>query len=451
MNNKGNGVTFIGPDTSLDGDMAVQGPALVAGKVKGVIRSTDQVKIEVGGEIDGELFCQELRVCGVFKGTLHCNSLVIVSSGVVEGDVSSHKMEIYDGGQFLGARTKGPEEGVLPQATVEDKPEAQVTEAYAFPKTEAPVAEAPIAQAANKGHFNNLKPEPVVKTTEAVQVKADVIKADVNTAEPNKVDVKAEAVAAMTQIKPQTLAEINSQTSASSAATVNSRVEPQVNTDAHNNPKPVAESKPKSKLEIKPQPNPQAQLAAAEAARKAQEKSSGSGAKLFVAAIAFAAIAGAVYKKDELTQLIESKPVTAAVVKPATTVTDIKPQQIQPADNQIELAKADEVLEPSASVALTADIDESEVVAAANDAADSAIEMQATASAETEAVLEVTETALADETEDLLASANEALVTVEDEEVSQPQVDSLMADLLAEEATDEVASSAEATDTVGSL
>ncbi|MDO6619730.1 polymer-forming cytoskeletal protein [Shewanella sp. 6_MG-2023] len=448
MNNKGNGVTFIGPDTSLDGDMTVQGPALVAGKVKGVIRSTDQVKIEVGGEIDGELFCQELRVCGEFKGKLHCNSLVIVSSGVVEGDVSSHKMEIYDGGQFLGARTKGPEEGVLPQATVEDKPEAQVTEAYAFPKTEAPVAEAPIAQAANKGHFNNLKPEPVVKTTVAVQVKTDV-----NKAEPKKVDVKAEPAPApaTTQIKPQTLAEINSQTSGSSAATANSRVEPQVNTDAHNNPKPVAEPKPKSKLEIKPQPNPQAQLAAAEAARKAQEKSSGSGAKLFVAAIAVAAIAGAVYKKDELTQLIESKPVTASVVKPATTVIDIEPQQIQPAENQIELAKADEVLEPSVSVALTTDIDESEIVTTANDAPDSAIEMQATASAETEAELEVTETALADETEDLLVSVNEAVVAVEDEVVSQPQVDSLMADLLAEETTDEVASSAEATDTVGSL
>ncbi|MFS1424147.1 bactofilin family protein [Shewanella sp. 10N.286.48.B5] len=446
MNNKGNGVTFIGPDTSLDGDMTVQGPALVAGKVKGVIRSTDQVKIEVGGEIDGELFCQELRVCGEFKGKLHCNSLVIVSSGVVEGDVSSHKMEIYDGGQFLGARTKGPEEGVLPQATVEDKPEAQVTEAYAFPKTEAPVAEAPIAQAANKGHFNNLKPEPVVKTTVAVQVKTDV-----NKAEPKKVDVKAEPAPATTQIKPQTLAEINSQTSGSSAATANSRVEPQVNTDAHNNPKPVAEPKPKSKLEIKPQPNPQAQLAAAEAARKAQEKSSGSGAKLFVAAIAVAAIAGAVYKKDELTQLIESKSVTASVVKPATTVIDIEPQQIQPAENQIELAKADEVLEPSVSVALTTDIDESEIVTTANDAPDSAIEMQATASAETEAELEVTETALADETEDLLVSVNEAVVAVEDEVVSQPQVDSLMADLLAEETTDEVASSAEATDTVGSL
>ena len=115
MNNKNKGITYIGADMSLAGDMSLHGPAMIAGKTKGKISSSHQIQIAVGGEVEGEVFCQEIRVSGVFKGKLHCNKLVIVSSGVVDGEVSSHQMEIYDGGQFIGMRTKGPEPSVLPE------------------------------------------------------------------------------------------------------------------------------------------------------------------------------------------------------------------------------------------------------------------------------------------------------------------------------------------------
>ena len=118
MNNKGKGMTHIGAEMSLNGEMVIKGPAVIAGKTNGIIRSTDQIKVEFGGKVEGEVFCQEIIVSGSFKGQLHCNKLIIVSTGVVEGDVSSHQMEIYDGGQFIGMRTKGPEDGILPQAEV---------------------------------------------------------------------------------------------------------------------------------------------------------------------------------------------------------------------------------------------------------------------------------------------------------------------------------------------
>ncbi|WP_434939982.1 bactofilin family protein [Shewanella sp. HL-SH8] len=120
MNNKSKGVTYIGADMSLKGEIDIQGPALIAGKITGVVRSSDEVKIEPGGVIDGEVYCQELRVSGTLKGKLFCNKLVIISTGVVEADVSSHDMEIYDGGQFIGMRTKGPDAGVLPVSSDSD-------------------------------------------------------------------------------------------------------------------------------------------------------------------------------------------------------------------------------------------------------------------------------------------------------------------------------------------
>ncbi|WP_434952881.1 bactofilin family protein [Shewanella sp. HL-SH4] len=120
MNNKSKGVTYIGADMSLKGEIDIQGPALIAGKITGVVRSSDEVKIEPCGVIDGEVYCQELRVSGTLKGKLFCNKLVIISTGVVEADVSSHDMEIYDGGQFIGMRTKGPDAGVLPVSSDSD-------------------------------------------------------------------------------------------------------------------------------------------------------------------------------------------------------------------------------------------------------------------------------------------------------------------------------------------
>ncbi|WP_137225569.1 polymer-forming cytoskeletal protein [Shewanella sp. MEBiC00475] len=135
MNNKNKGMTYIGVDMALDGDMRIQGPAMIAGQTKGKISSTDQIKIEPSGVVEGEVFCQELRVSGLFKGKLHCNKLTIVSSGIVEGEVSSHQMEIYDGGQFIGMRTKGPDPSGLPQVDSERLSEHNQTLSMSDKKT----------------------------------------------------------------------------------------------------------------------------------------------------------------------------------------------------------------------------------------------------------------------------------------------------------------------------
>ncbi|WP_088211002.1 bactofilin family protein [Shewanella sp. Shew256] len=115
MGSKGNGVTFISASTSIEGEMQLAGTALVAGKLAGNIRCAGQIKIELGGEVSGELCCDELKVCGVFRGKVRCNKLVIVSSGTVEGEVLSHQLEIYEGGQFIGQRIIGQELEHLPE------------------------------------------------------------------------------------------------------------------------------------------------------------------------------------------------------------------------------------------------------------------------------------------------------------------------------------------------
>ncbi|MBW0280292.1 bactofilin family protein [Shewanella xiamenensis] len=114
MGSKGHSATFISASTAIEGEMQLAGTAFVAGALTGKIRGAGLIKIEFGGEITGEVSCDELRVCGVFRGKVRCNKLVIVSSGVVEGEVLSHQLEIYEGGQFIGQRLKNTELDHLP-------------------------------------------------------------------------------------------------------------------------------------------------------------------------------------------------------------------------------------------------------------------------------------------------------------------------------------------------
>lgn len=132
MASKGNGITFISAQTSIEGDIQLESTALIAGKLQGKIGSAGQIKIELGGEISGEVSCDELRVCGVFSGRVCCNKLIITSSGVVDGEVASHQMEIYEGGQFIGQRIKGPELDALPDMLKAIAPAAQRSDAHLY-------------------------------------------------------------------------------------------------------------------------------------------------------------------------------------------------------------------------------------------------------------------------------------------------------------------------------
>lgn len=52
---KGQGITFIGAGTRLEGEMMLESAALVSGELHGRVSSKGQIKIEQGGLIEGEL------------------------------------------------------------------------------------------------------------------------------------------------------------------------------------------------------------------------------------------------------------------------------------------------------------------------------------------------------------------------------------------------------------
>ncbi|SHH73855.1 bactofilin family protein [Ferrimonas marina] len=100
------GLTYISTDCRLSGELVLDSDCMVDGTIEGVVSAKGSVIIEQAGRIDGELEAEEVRVSGQFKGKLKCKRLSITANGLVDGEVLSEKIEIFEGGQFVGTRLK---------------------------------------------------------------------------------------------------------------------------------------------------------------------------------------------------------------------------------------------------------------------------------------------------------------------------------------------------------
>lgn len=74
----------------------------VDGELSGIIHSESIVVIGKNGNLKGELQADKIVVNGYFEGQLEANSLEILADGVVNGDISTQKISIENGGRFNG-------------------------------------------------------------------------------------------------------------------------------------------------------------------------------------------------------------------------------------------------------------------------------------------------------------------------------------------------------------
>ncbi|MBY5921213.1 polymer-forming cytoskeletal protein [Ferrimonas balearica] len=102
----GSGLTYISADCRLKGDLVLESDCMVDGTIEGTVTAKGSVIIEQQGRVEGELEATEVRVSGHFKGKLKCSKLSITANGMVDGEVLSEKIEIFEGGQFIGTRLK---------------------------------------------------------------------------------------------------------------------------------------------------------------------------------------------------------------------------------------------------------------------------------------------------------------------------------------------------------
>jgi len=100
---KGSHDTVVGTGCRINGDLVVRGSVLVRGEVEGAIRATEDVEIELGGRVHGEISGERARVAGKIEGHVKVrDSLELLQGARLEGDVFARSFRIQDGAVFQG-------------------------------------------------------------------------------------------------------------------------------------------------------------------------------------------------------------------------------------------------------------------------------------------------------------------------------------------------------------
>lgn len=129
--------TLIATGAKVVGEIGGDTDVMIEGTVEGKIHPSQDVSVGEQGVVHGEIKARRVRVAGKVRGNVQGKeSVEILSSGSLEGDVSSPGMVIGDGAFFKG---RVEMTGQQPQEASE--PKAASRKAEAKPASAAPKAE----------------------------------------------------------------------------------------------------------------------------------------------------------------------------------------------------------------------------------------------------------------------------------------------------------------------
>lgn len=95
------GLTFIGPDAIVHGDLATQSQLHVDGSIQGNVRC-DQLIQGPEGMVAGNIEATEARLAGTVEGAVSGRTLIIEASARIMGDVAYETISIEAGAQIDG-------------------------------------------------------------------------------------------------------------------------------------------------------------------------------------------------------------------------------------------------------------------------------------------------------------------------------------------------------------
>lgn len=98
----------IGNGTIIKGDIESNGDFRIDGELTGTIRTKGKVVIGATGKVDGEIICQNADVEGIANANMTVAELLTLkATAKLNGDVSTSKLAIEPGAQFLGSCKMG--------------------------------------------------------------------------------------------------------------------------------------------------------------------------------------------------------------------------------------------------------------------------------------------------------------------------------------------------------
>lgn len=114
MDKSSGGISTIASKMIVNGNITGEGDMRLAGAFEGEIRlRSGKLIVEPGGEIQGNVFVNEISISGEVRGSIEARSKVeIFSTGKIKGDVKTARIDIAEGAFLCG------------NFVVEEKPEA---------------------------------------------------------------------------------------------------------------------------------------------------------------------------------------------------------------------------------------------------------------------------------------------------------------------------------------
>jgi len=96
------GLSFIGPEVLVSGDLATDAQLHVDGRIDGNVRCSQLVQGEAG-IIAGNIHAEEARIAGTVEGQVNVRTLFVEASAKILGDVAYETLSI-DAGALLEGR-----------------------------------------------------------------------------------------------------------------------------------------------------------------------------------------------------------------------------------------------------------------------------------------------------------------------------------------------------------
>lgn len=95
------GLSFIGPEVVISGDLTTSAQLHVDGRIDGHVRC-GQLSQGESGIIAGDLTAGEARIAGLVEGTVSAATLVVEATGRIAGDVTYETISIAAGARIDG-------------------------------------------------------------------------------------------------------------------------------------------------------------------------------------------------------------------------------------------------------------------------------------------------------------------------------------------------------------
>lgn len=104
------GITIIGKDCHIKGDIVSNKPIRLDGKVSGLVQVEESLIVGTQGLIEGDIMAKHVVIYGKVEGNIAAEKLEIRAEGRVLGNIDSQLIEMEAGAHYKGEMKIGEAE-----------------------------------------------------------------------------------------------------------------------------------------------------------------------------------------------------------------------------------------------------------------------------------------------------------------------------------------------------